>query len=193
MDLAVKKEMNFVIFRLMQATGMDTYNAFPYVRAALIGHATRSKFPGGNRVTRRGSACSQLYKDCPTDPNSLLNYFNNHNGGVFNQVQPAVDNEVGPIIQAILADVVTGDEGSSGGSGNRPITAASTAGSDSSFLSSDLFQGADALFTNAVINGATEFLSGESSSSSGGGSGLEGLGLESIVDSILGKRKKRRK
>ena len=82
---------------------MDKYNAFPYVRAALIGQATQSRNPG-NRVTRRGSACSQLYKDCPTDSNSLLNYFNNHNGGLVNNVQPSVDSEVAPLIQAIIGN-----------------------------------------------------------------------------------------
>lgn len=167
----------------MQATGMDSYNAFPYVRAALIGHATRNtnRF-SGNRVTRRGSACAQLFKDCPSDSNSLLDYFNNHNGGLVNQVQPAVDNEVGPIIQAIVADVV---------SNNRPETAASTAGESDSLIGSDLFQAGDALFTNAIINGATEFFTGSSSASGGSGaSDLFGGGLDSIVDSIIGKRKK---
>ena len=88
----------------MQATGMDSYNAFPYIRAGLIGHATRpqtNRF-SGNRVTRRGSACAQLFKDCPTDSNSLLDYFNNHNGGIVNQVQPTVDDEVGPIVQTFF-------------------------------------------------------------------------------------------
>ena len=155
----------------MQATGMDSYNAFPYVRAALIGHATRptgSNRFSGNRVTRRGTACAQLFKDCPTDSNSLLNYFNNHNGGLINQVQPTVDDEVGPIIQAIVADVVGGqDDG-------RPVTSAVTA-EDDSFTNSDLFQAGDALFTNAVINGAADLFGG---------------GLDGIVDSIVGKRKK---
>ena len=161
----------------MQATGADSFNAFPYVRAALIGHASSSgnRF-SGNRVTRRGSACSQLFKDCPTDSDSLLNYLNNHNGGLFNQVQPTVDDEVGPIVQAIIADVVGGDN---------PETAASTA-QDDSITNSDLFQVGDSLFTNAVINGATEFFTG---SSQGGGNGA-GLGLESIIDTILGKKKK---
>ena len=179
----------------MQATGMDSYNAFPYVRAALIGHATQDRFPGGNRVTRRGSACAQLYKDCPTDSNSLLNYFNNHNGGLVNQVQPAVDNEVAPLIQAIIADVVGGDSGSGGQGGLQ--TAASTAESDS-FLTSDIFQGADALFTNAVINGATEAFGGGGGAGGGGGSALEtafGGGFDSIVDPIvdalIGRRRKK--
>ena len=161
--------------RLMQATGMDSYNAFPYVRAALIGHATRpttNRF-SGNRVTRRGSACSQLFKDCPTDSNSLLNYFNNHNGGLVNQVQPTVDDEVGPIVQAIIADVVGGGGGTGSTGGFQ--TAASTAEEEGSFVNSDIFQAGDALFTNAVINGAAELFEG---------------GLDGIVDSIVGKKKK---
>ena len=143
----------FILFRLAHATGMDSYNAFPYVRAALIGHANQNRRPG-TRVTRRGSVCSQLYKDCPSDSNSLLDYFNNHNGGLVNQVQPAVDNEVAPIIQAIISDVVGDDSG-------RPQTAASTAeGDNESFFSSEIFQGADALFTNAVISQATQAFTG---------------------------------
>ena len=153
----------------MQATGMDSYNAFPYIRAGLIGHATRPQTTRfGTRVTRRGSACAQLFKDCPTDSNSLLNYFNNHNGGIVNQVQPTVDDEVGPIVQAIIADVVGG-----GDDGSRPETAASTA-EDESFVNSDIFQAGDTLFTNAVINGAAELFEG---------------GLDGIVDSIVGKKK----
>jgi hypothetical protein len=158
----------------MQATGMDSYNAFPYVRAALIGHATRTKT--GTRVTRRGNTCAQLYKDCPTDPDSLLNYFNNHNGGLVNQVQPSVDNEVAPLIQAIVADVV----GGGGGSG----TSASTSGSDS-FVGSDLFQTGDTLFTNAVINGATSvFQNGLS-----GASTIFESGLDEVVEAIVGRKK----
>ena len=163
---------------------MDSYNAFPYVRAALIGHANQNRRPG-TRVTRRGSVCSQLYKDCPSDSNSLLDYFNNHNGGVVNNVQPAVDNEVAPIIQAIIADVVGEDSG-------RPQVAASTAESENeSFFSSDIFQGADALFTNAVITQATEAFTG------GGGSGSGNVGsvfdtlVDPIVDAIVGRRRRK--
>ena len=136
---------------------MDSFSAFPYVRAALIGHANQNRRPG-TRVTRRGSVCSQLYRDCPTDSNSLLDYFNNHNGGLVNQVQPAVDNEVAPIIQAIISDVVGDDSG-------RPQTSASTAESDS-FFSSDIFQGADALFTNAAINQVMSAFTGGGTSGS---------------------------
>ena len=159
----------------------ENFNSFSvksqhHFRAALIGHATRGRRVG-NRVTRRGSACSQLFTDCPTDSDSLLDYFNNHNGGIINQVQPSVDNEVGPIIQAILADVVTGDDG-----GRPPQTAAAIAGegsADGSFVNSDLFQAGDALFTNAIINGLTGGLT----------DAFEG-GLDSIVDSIVGRKRK---
>ena len=146
---------------------MDSLNAFPYVRAALIGHATRNRNPG-TRVTRRGSACTQLFKECPSGQDSLLDYLNNHNGGIFNQVQPTVDNEVGPIIQAIVADVIGGNDG-------RPVTSAVEAEDEDNFFGSDLFQAGDALFTNAVINAATE--------------GFEG-GLDSIVDALVGRRRK---
>jgi len=163
------------IIRLMQATGMDSLHAFPYVRAALIGHATRDRRTG-NRVTRRGSACSQLFQDCPSNSDSLLDYFNNHNGGIFNQVQPSVDNEVAPIVQAILADVVGGGGTSSTG----PQTAASTAG-EGSFLDSGLFQAGDSLFTNAIINGVTGAIEG--------GIEAETSIIDSIVDSLVGKKR----
>lgn len=146
----------------MQATGMDSLNAFPYVRAALIGHATRN-YNAGNRVTRGGSTCAQLYKECPTDPGNLLNYFNNHNGGLVNQVTPAVDNEVAPILQSIVADFAGGSGGSSATS--------SSSGSTGSFVGSDLFQAGDTLFTSAIINGVTGVLQN---------------GLGSVVDSIAG-------
>ena len=42
-----------------------------------------------------------MYRDCPTDPERILDYFNNHNGGIVNQVQPSVDNEVTPLITKI--------------------------------------------------------------------------------------------
>ena len=47
---------------------------------------------------------------------------------------------------------------------------------EGSFLNSDIFQAGDALFTNAVINGVTGAFEG---------------GLDSIVDSIVGRRKKK--
>ncbi len=73
------------IIRLFQATGMDSLNLFPYVRAALIGHATR----GEKTIhTRRGSSCANLYRRCPSRSDEILNYLNNHNGGLFNQVYP---------------------------------------------------------------------------------------------------------
>eukprot|EP00095_Tigriopus_kingsejongensis_P006989 maker-scaffold430_size173499-snap-gene-0.43 protein:Tk06989 transcript:maker-scaffold430_size173499-snap-gene-0.43-mRNA-1 annotation:"vacuolar protein sorting" len=52
------------IIRLFQATGMDHMNMFPYVRAALIGHATRNdvKSAGGGSFNRRGNSCAQMYR-----------------------------------------------------------------------------------------------------------------------------------
>jgi hypothetical protein len=66
------------ILRLFKATGMDSTNMFPYVRAALIGHATR-KHTGQ-------TSCSQMYTKCPSDPDRMVDYFNNHNGGIVHQV-----------------------------------------------------------------------------------------------------------
>ncbi len=103
-----------------------------------------------------------------------MNYFNNHNGGVVNQVQPVVDDEVGPIIQAIVADVVGGDEGGSSSSSSSSSSGSSTS-SDNSFLNSDIFQTGDALFTNAIINGASSVFEN---------------GLDGVVDAIVGKKKK---
>ena len=42
-----------------------------------------------------------MYRDCPTDPDRILDYFNNYNGGIINQVQPQVDNEVTPLVTKI--------------------------------------------------------------------------------------------
>lgn len=149
------------IIRLFQATGMDSSNMFPYVRAALIGHATRGSV--GN--TRRGSSCSSLYRDCPSNSNDIVNYFNNHNGGVFNSVQPSVNQEVAPILSAIVSDVV-GDTGST---------------------QSPIVETADAIITSAVIQGATNYFGGEgsSSSSSAGSGGITGL-LENGLNGLLG-------
>ena len=68
----------------MQATKLDNLHAFPYVRAALVGYGAKNQNGG---ITRAGSgACSQLYRQCPAEPTQLLNYINNHNGGLVNQV-----------------------------------------------------------------------------------------------------------
>ena len=68
----------------MQATKLDNLNAFPYVRAALVGYGAKNQNGG---ITRAGTgACSQLYRQCPSEPHQLLNYINNHNGGLVNQV-----------------------------------------------------------------------------------------------------------
>ena len=66
---------------------------------------------------------------------------------------------------------------------SRPETEASIAESEGSFLTSGLFQGADALFTNAVINQATEAFAG----GSGSGGFVDSI-LDPIVDTLWSKK-----
>ena len=40
------------------------------------------------------SGCRLQYTQCPSDTDLLLNYFNNHNGGLFQNTLPSVTNEV---------------------------------------------------------------------------------------------------
>ena len=40
------------------------------------------------------SGCRLQYTQCPSDTYLLLNYFNNHNGGLFQNTLPSVTNEV---------------------------------------------------------------------------------------------------
>ena len=70
-----------------QATDMDTSNMFPYVRAALIGHASRNH---NTRNSRRRGSCAQLYSECPAHPDDIVNYLNNHKGGLVNQERSCV-------------------------------------------------------------------------------------------------------
>ena len=72
-----------------QATDMDTSNMFPYVRAALIGHASRNHNTNTRNSRRRGS-CAQLYSECPAHPDDIVNYLNNHKGGLVNQERSCV-------------------------------------------------------------------------------------------------------
>ena len=65
---------------------MDTLNVFPYVRAALIGHATRDQIRHNTRGGRRERSCQQLYKECPAHQDEIVDYLNNHNGGIVKQV-----------------------------------------------------------------------------------------------------------
>merc|ERR1719195_2565286 len=73
--------------RLMQSLGLSNMGAYPYVRAAIIGHANKDR-PGN---------CDQLYLQCPSETDQLLNYFNNYNGGLFQNAIPSVTNEVGSL------------------------------------------------------------------------------------------------
>ena len=187
---------------------MDSLNLFPYVRAALIGHATRSEMKDPY-VTRRGgtTSCQRMYRECPTKSEDLLDYMNNHNGGLINQVQPSVNDEVGPILSAIVSDTfgtggTSGSTSSNSGSSNNALLNSVLGGgsSQSSSASSDnsIFGVADSVITNALLQGATSYLTngGGSSSSSGAlGSGTSsssgfGSSLFSSLSSLLGKKKK---
>merc|ERR1719495_1450805 len=79
--------------RLMQSLGLSNMGAYPYVRAAIIGHANKDS-PGN---------CDQLYIQCPSGTDQLLNYFNNHNGGLFQNALPSVTNEVGSLFPGLSA------------------------------------------------------------------------------------------
>ena len=91
--------------RLMQNLGLSNMGAYPFVRAAILGHANR-RSPG---------SCRQQYSQCPSETSLLLNYFNNHNGGLFQNTLPTATNEVGNLFPGI---------------NNLPQIAASTFGSD---------------------------------------------------------------
>ena len=70
------------LFSHSQATDMDTSNMFPYVRAALIGHGSRNS---NTRNSGRRGSCAQLYRECPAHPEDIVDYLNNHKGGLVNQ------------------------------------------------------------------------------------------------------------
>merc|ERR1712241_1580024 len=110
--------------RLMQNLGLNNMGAYPFVRAAILGHAGR-RSPGN---------CRQQYSQCPSETSLLLNYFNNHNGGLFQNTLPTATNEVGNLFPAI---------------NNLPQIAASTFGSGSSSSSSS---SGDGLLDNFVDN-----------------------------------------
>ena len=97
--------------RLMQNLGLSNMGAYPFVRAAILGHASR-RSPG---------SCRQQYSQCPSETSLLLNYFNNHNGGLFQNTLPTATNEVGNLFPGIsnlpqIAASTFGNGGSSGGS-----------------------------------------------------------------------------
>ncbi|CAB4056042.1 unnamed protein product [Lepeophtheirus salmonis] len=168
------------IIRLLKATGLDSMNAFPYVRAGLIGQAS-------DPLERGGNSCARMYRQCPTEPDRLLNYFNNHNGGIINHVQPSVDNEIGPIVSAIISDLMQeNDSNGSTGSGSGGLL--STAGSFlSSYLSGSSNTGGSSSSSNngGLLSSASGLLSsfgGNGGSGSGGNSGV----LASLLQSETG-------
>ena len=117
---------------MMQNLGMDNMGAYPFVRAAILGHANR-QHPG---------SCARQYIECPNDTDLLLNYFNNHNGGLFQNTLPSVTNEVGslfPGLGGVASSVI-------------PAIAASTIGEASSNPSQSGGSGGDGLLDNFVDN-----------------------------------------
>jgi len=175
-EIRKKRQIQHNILRLLKVTGLDTLNAFPYVKAALMGQANRPYYTrGGNRNSnfRRGSnSCSRLYRDCPTDPDRILDYFNNYNGGIVNQVQPSVDNEVTPLVTKIVSEALE----------NSDVLGTSSSSSSSQFDTgglglSSLFDTGDKVLTQTLIQSA---------------SGYIGDSLKSLAGTITGKSRRRR-
>jgi len=161
------------IIRLLKATDMDTSNMFPYVRAALIGHASRNH---NTRNTRRRGSCAQLYRECPAHPDDLVDYLNNHKGGLVNQVEPSVNEEVGPLVSAILAEAIGGDEYISGGS-----TASSSSSNADGGLASLLIHAGSNFAINQMLGSG-----GDSDSDSNSGSSDGNGGILSSITNLFG-------
>lgn len=103
-----------------------------------------------------------MYHQCPTETDGIVDYLNNHNGGLFNKVEPSVNQEVAPILSSIVSDVIGGGGTSGSQTSSRSSSGglAGLAGSDSSFRT------IDKLISTALIDNAAEMLTGASSSSS---------------------------
>lgn len=111
----------------MQSFGLNTLSAYPYVRAAIVGHANRAS-PG---------QCRQLYLECPAGTDGLLNYFNNHNGGLFQNALPSVTDEVAQLFPGVanlpsnLPQVAASTFSDLVSSGSNSVASTATAGSGS--------------------------------------------------------------
>ena len=70
----------------MQNLGLANMGAYPYVRAAIIGGLwffdLLTDLHKGHANKASPGSCAQLYIECPSGSDQLLNYFNNHNGGL---------------------------------------------------------------------------------------------------------------
>jgi len=112
--------------RLMQSLGLSNMGAYPYVRAAIIGHANKDS-PGN---------CDQLYIQCPSGTDQLLNYFNNHNGGLFQNALPSVTNEVGSLFPGLsaLPQVAASTFGDLASSSSNNVASSSSPGSGNGFV-----------------------------------------------------------
>merc|ERR1719495_3049785 len=128
--------------RLMQSLGLSNMGAYPYVRAAIIGHANKDS-PGN---------CDQLYIQCPSGTDQLLNYFNNHNGGLFQNALPSVTNEVGSLFPGLSA---------------LPQVAASTFGDLASSSSNNVASTSGQGFLDGFVDGVVDTLAGFIASATG--------------------------
>eukprot|EP00088_Acartia_fossae_P071418 TRINITY_DN9790_c0_g1_i2.p1 TRINITY_DN9790_c0_g1~~TRINITY_DN9790_c0_g1_i2.p1 ORF type:complete len:425 (-),score=90.91 TRINITY_DN9790_c0_g1_i2:62-1336(-) len=108
--------------RLMQNFGLDNMGLYPFVRAAIIGHANRAS----------PTNCRQLFRQCPDSTDQLLNYLNNHNGGLFQNAIPSATNEVSslfpglPSLPQVAASTIETFAGSNTGSSSNGGSAASS-------------------------------------------------------------------
>lgn len=88
-----QSSMHGQAIRLMQSLGLHNMGAYPYVRAAIIGHANKAS----------PQSCELLYSHCPSGADQLLSYFNNNNGGLAQSVVPSVTNEVGSLFPGLAS------------------------------------------------------------------------------------------
>lgn len=64
----------YIIFRLLTALNfVDDFPLLVFARAAFLGYTSKGDI----------SACLTAYPTCPRDPDQLVYYLNNHNGGFF--------------------------------------------------------------------------------------------------------------
>jgi len=77
--------------KMMQSFGLDKMAAYPYVRAAIIGHANKD----------RPLNCRQLFRQCPDSTDQLLEYLNNNNGGLFQNAIPSATSEVNSLFPGL--------------------------------------------------------------------------------------------
>ena len=77
-----------------------------------------------------------LYLQCPSGTDQLLNYFNNNNGGLFQNVLPSVTNEVGSLFPGLsaLPQVAASTFGDLASSSSNNVASSSTPGTGIGFV-----------------------------------------------------------